>query len=122
VPLLARLAPYCQNSDGRLRLLHNTLYQALQDNDEMESCRERILREFQDSSGFALAERTWQWLSLGEIDPVIRELSEVMAVIRLHEVDPALLHTVWQLSGIYDGRRLDPGLNRRLSGAPRTRR
>jgi hypothetical protein len=74
----------------------------------MESCRERILGEFQDSSGFALAERTWQWLSLGEIDPVIRELSEVMAVIRLHEVDPALLHTVWQLSGIYDGRRLDP--------------
>ncbi|PXW56044.1 uncharacterized protein DUF4062 [Grimontella sp. AG753] len=108
VPLLARLAPYCQNSDGRLRLLHNTLYQALQDNDEMESCRERILGEIQDSSGFALAERTWQWLSLGEIDPVIRELSEVMAVIRLHEVDPALLHTVWQFSGIYDGRRLDP--------------
>lgn len=108
VPLLARLAPYCQNSNGRLRLLHNTLYQALQSNDEMESCRESILREFQDSSDFALAERTWQWLSLGEIDPVIRELSEVMAVIRLHEVDSALLRTVWQLSGIYDGRRLAP--------------
>ncbi|SFE00771.1 protein of unknown function [Phytobacter palmae] len=108
VPLLARLAPYCQNSDGRLRLLHNTLSQALQSNDEMEECRESILRENQESSGVALAERTWQWLSLGEIDPVIRELSDVMEVIRLHEVDPALLHTVWQLSGIYDGRRFTP--------------
>lgn len=108
VPLLARLAPYCQNSDGRLRLLHGTLATALQSNEEMEDCRDRILAVIKDSSGFALAERTWQWLSLGEIDPVIRELSEVMAVIRLHDIDPALLHTVWQLSGIYEGKRFDP--------------
>lgn len=121
MPLLARLAPYCQNSDGRLRLLHNTLYQALQDNDEMESCRERILGEIQTAAALRWR-NALQWLSLGEIDPVIRELSEVMAVIRLHEVDPGLLHTVWQFSGIYDGRRLDPGLNRHLRGPPRTRR
>lgn len=110
VPLLARLAPYCQNSDGRLRLLHGTLATALQRNEEMEDCRDSILAEFKDSSGFALAERTWQWLSLGEIDPVIRELSEVMAVIRLHDIDPALLHTVWQLSGIYEGKRFSPSV------------
>ena len=108
VPLLARLAPYCQNSDGRLRLLHGALHTALQSNEEMEDCRDSILAEIKDNSGFALAERTWQWLSLGEIDPVIRELSEVMAVIRLHDIDPALLHTVWQLSGIYEGKRFDP--------------
>lgn len=102
VPLLARLAPWCQSSDGRLQLLHGILTAALQENEEMESCRERIIWHFaNDTSGFALAERIWQWMALAEDGPVIRELSEVMSVIHLHETAPELLHQAWGACGIY---------------------
>lgn len=101
LPLLARLAPYCINSEGRLRLLHSAFDDAMQFSPPMESCRESIIRQFTDLNDFALAERTWQWLALDEAEAAIRELSLAENVISLYRTDAGLLHRLWQAAGIY---------------------
>ncbi|KGD76709.1 hypothetical protein HA49_04260 [Tatumella morbirosei] len=103
LPLLARLAPYCINSEGRLRLLHSSFEEAMQHSPVTERCREALISQFIDDNqnDYALAERSWQWLALDEPDAVVRELSVARNVISLYRTDAGLLHRVWQASGVY---------------------
>ena len=102
LPLLARLAPYCQISDGRLKLLHGALDHALQRGDEMNTCRRAIVDGFWDESAFSLAERVWQLMALNEKKALFQALSDVLNVIQLYEYEPGLLRQVWGFSGVYE--------------------
>ncbi|ARU92630.1 DUF4062 domain-containing protein [Tatumella citrea] len=120
LPLLARLAPYCINSEGRLRLLHSAFEEAMQHSATMESCRESLIKHFTDLNDFSLAERTWQWLALDEAEAAIRELSLAENVVSLYRTDARLLHQLWQAAGIYQVNPLALGrkLNQPFSWKP----
>ena len=89
--LLARIAPFCLNDDGRLRISHTIFTQTLTAlSPLMSPSRRALVAYFSQFDAFSVAERTWQWMVLENDEQLVETLGRVDAFCALQQSYPEL--------------------------------
>jgi hypothetical protein len=89
--LLARIAPFCLNEDGRLRITHTIFTQTLTAlSPLMSPSRRALVARFNQRDAFSVAERTYQWMALENYEQLVETLGHVDAFCALQQSYPEL--------------------------------
>ena len=89
--LLARIAPFCLNEDGRLRITHTIFTQTLTAlSPLMSPSRRALVARFNQRDAFSVAERTYQWMALENYEQLVETLGHVNAFCALQQSYPEL--------------------------------
>lgn len=89
--LIARLAPFCLNDDGRLRITHTLFTHALATRSPlMMPSRRALVAWFAGNDAFSLAERAFQWLTLDEEERLVQTLGRIDDFTTLQQHYPEL--------------------------------
>lgn len=89
--LLARIAPFCLNDDGRLRITHTIFTRTLTAlSPLMSPSRRALVAYFSQFDAFSVAERTWQWMALENDEQLVETLGRVDAFCALQQSYPEL--------------------------------
>lgn len=76
--LLARIAPFCLNDGGRIRIAHAVFTQTLDAlSPLMAPSRRALAAYFSQSDAFSVAERTFQWLALENEEHLVATLGRL---------------------------------------------
>lgn len=89
--LLARIAPFCLNDDGRLRITHTIFTQTLTAlSTLMFPSRRALVAYYSEFDAFSVAERTYQWMALENDKQLVETLGRVDAFCALQQGYPEL--------------------------------